>query len=391
MTIITDTAALQHYCQSLSTAEFVTVDTEFLRDKYYYPKLCLIQMAAPDADPVAIDPLAPHIDLSPLKDVFQNTKIIKVFHSAKQDIEIILQLFAQVPDPLFDTQVAAMVCGFGEAASYASLVEKIAKTHIDKSSRFTDWSQRPLSEKQVTYALSDVTYLRTIYLALRDMLTQRNRIKWVQEEMQTLLDPATYETNPDEVWQKIRTRTHSKSFLFSVKELAKWREIKAQRLNIPRTHVLKDPLLLQIAASLPGTYEELIKVRGVGRLSEKKIATELLAVIHQIAATPKQDIPSFDKLAERADTSKHKAILDLLRVLLKAKAAEHEVADKLIATADDLALVATGNMQGLACERGWRYDIFGKDAMQLLSGEVGLTVKDKKIVFCQVNGKNASS
>ncbi len=385
MTIITSTAELKQLCDQFSSEEFVTVDTEFLRDKTYYPKLCLIQIAAPASEPYGIDPLAEGMDLTPLFELFQNQKVIKVFHSAKQDLEIILALSNQIPVPLFDTQVAAMVCGFGEAASYATLVEKLAGAHIDKSSRFTDWSQRPLSQKQVEYALSDVTYLRDVYLKLKNKLVETKREHWVDEEMSTLLSPETYRTDPEQVWKKIRSRTHSKPFLYMVKELAKWRELKSQALDIPRTHLMKDPVLLQLAASAPKNYEKLSKVRGIGRAAEKQLAAEILDVINHVLDTPKDQIPELQKPKERADTSRHKAILDLLRVLLKAKATEHDVAEKLLASGDDIAQLATGDVKDLACGHGWRYEVFGKDALELLSGKVGLAVKKGKIVFCKLS------
>lgn len=385
MTIITTTADLKNLCDTLAATPFVTVDTEFLRDKSYYPKLCLIQIAAPEGGAYAIDPLADDIDLTPLFTLFQNEKVVKVFHSAKQDIEIILHLSNKIPTPLFDTQVAAMVCGFGEAASYATLVEKLAGAHIDKSSRFTDWSQRPLTKKQIDYALSDVTYLREVYLKLKAELEKHQRESWVQEEMENLLDPQTYRANPDDVWKKIRTRTHAKPFLYMVKELAKWRELKAQELNVPKTHLLKDPVLLQLAASAPKNYEKLSKVRGIARAAEKQLAAELLEIIERVSNTPKKEIPTLEKPKERVDTSRYKAILDLLRVLLKAKAQEHNVAEKLIASGDDIAQLATGKMEGLPCSHGWRHKVFGMAAQKLLDGNVGLAVKKGKIVFCDVS------
>lgn len=385
MTVITDNAQLKELCQELAHASFVTVDTEFLRDKYYYPKLCLIQIAAPEGEAYGVDPLAAGMDLSPLFELFQNASVVKVFHSAKQDIEIILQLSGNVPDPLFDTQVAGMVCGFGESASYATLVEKLAGgKKLDKSSRFTDWSQRPLSEKQISYALSDVTYLREVYLRLKDMLEKRNRAHWVTEEMATLLNPSTYQTDPEVVWQKIRTRSHTKPFLYMVKELAKWRELKAQKLNVPRTHLMKDPILLQLAASAPKTYPELSKVRGIGRVAEKSLAAEVLETIDRVLATPKAEIPAFPKGEVRVDTSKYKAILDLLRVLLKSRAGDNEVAEKLLASSDDLALLAAGRGEDLPCMKGWRYDVFGRDAEELLQGHLGLGVKKGKICLIEM-------
>ena len=316
MTLVTDTKTLKEICKPLHKTEYITVDTEFMRDKFYYPKLCLIQVAWEGGE-CAVDPLAEDMDLKPLFEVFANEKVVKAFHSARQDIEIILGLSGHVPYPLFDTQVAAMVCGFGDSVSYATLVEKIVGVDIDKSSRFTDWSRRPLSEKQFLYSLSDVTYLRDVYKKLKATLEENNRMEWLGEEMEGLTNPANYIINPDEIWTRIKARGNSRRFFGILRELAKWREMTARKLNLPRNFVLRDQPLLEIAAHTPKTAAELKKIRELGKVASTH-AAEILEVLEHAAKLPEEELPPHKKRSKKSDNY-DRAMAELLKVLLKMK------------------------------------------------------------------------
>ncbi len=381
MTLVTDTEVLQGICTHLHQAEYITVDTEFMRDKFYYPKLCLIQVAW-EGGAYAIDPLAENISLAPLFEVFANDKVIKVFHSARQDIEIILGLSGNVPYPLFDTQVAAMVCGFGDTASYATLVEQIVGDVVDKSSRFTDWSRRPLSEKQFLYSLSDVTYLRDVYKKLKAMLEENDRIKWLDEEMEDLTNPINYTIDPDEIWKRIKARGNSRRFFAIVKELAKWRELTARELNRPRNFILRDQPLLEIAAHVPKTAAEIKKIREVGKVAISQ-SKEILAIIEAANALPEDQLPPLKKKSKKPE-SYDKAMAELLKVLLKMKCEEHNVAERLVADSSDIILIASSGSPEVPAMHGWRYEIFGKYAIALKGGKIGLTVKNGKMQMVEL-------
>ena len=376
MTVITNSAELGTICLSLKNAKYLTVDTEFIRDKFYYPQLCLIQIASED-EVFAVDPINNDINLEPVFELFNNKKIIKVFHSARQDIEIILKLSGKIPEPLFDTQVAAMVCGFGESASYATLVEKLVHERIDKSSRFTDWSRRPLSEKQIKYALSDVTHLRIIYKKLLEMLENSNRTSWLTEEMANLTNPDNYYNDPDEIWKRLRPKSNSRQFLGLLKELAKWREIKAQNSNKPRGHILKDAALLDIAASAPKTANDLSRIRGIGKLNNQ-ITGEIIEIIKNISSIPEAQLPKIQK-AKDPLAKENKPLFELMKVLLKAKCEENNVAEKLVASSDDLKLLASNSEKETPLLKGWRYKIFGQYAIALQNGEIALSADKGKI------------
>ncbi|MDA0782143.1 MAG: ribonuclease D [Rickettsiales bacterium] len=375
MKLVTDTNELKELCKELSNNEYITVDTEFLRERTYYPKLCLVQVASDDID-FAIDPLSENMDLSPLFEIFCNKSILKVFHSARQDIEIILNLSGKIPEPLFDTQVAAMVCGFGASVSYATLVSELAKANTDKSSRFTDWSRRPLTDKQLQYALSDVTHLRTIYQKLKIQLESSGRAKWLEEEMETLTNPNTYSTSPEYAWKKLKPRGTSRRFLGVLKELAAWREIKAMELDKPRGHIVKDQSLLEIAAVCPKDTVQLTKIRSVGNL-KKSHEMEIIEAIERGNNIPEADLPKLSKLksSQKADGS----TIELLKVLLKAQCEKFHVAEKIVATTDDLKEIATDNELPALLSKGWRYEVFGKYALSLKNGESYLNIKDGKI------------
>ena len=381
MKIISTTADLAAFCTKAAKRAYVTVDTEFLRERTYYSKLCLVQMAYRDAageDAVLVDPLADGISLDPLYDLFRDTGVVKVFHAARQDLEIFYVDAGVIPAPLFDTQVAAMVCGFGEQAGYETLVRKIAKAEVDKSSRFTDWSRRPLTDAQAEYALADVTHLRDVYEYLANRLAKSGRTKWVAEEMAVLNDPATYQSDPDEAWMRVKTRTTSGRFLAIVRELARFRETYAQTRDIPRSRVYKDDALVELASTKPLNENDLNRSRLLLREARKgEIADGILASIKAGLAAKPGDLPEPD--LSRAKLQVNPALADMLRVLLKAVTDDAGVAPKLIASSADLDAMAAG-MRDVPALNGWRRDVFGDVALQLCEGKVGLAVKGQKVV-----------
>jgi ribonuclease D len=380
MRTITTTEDLAAFCTAAKSQPYVTIDTEFLRERTYWSKLCLIQMALPgkDGDAVLVDPiLGSEMSLEPLYDLFRHTATVKVFHAARQDLEIFFVEGNSFPDPLFDTQVAAMVCGFGEQVGYETLVKKIAKENLDKTSRFTDWSRRPLTTAQAEYALADVTHLRVIYEFLAAQIAKSDRTKWVQEELRVLTDPATYTVHPDEAWQRIKTRTTSGRFLAMVKELARFREEYAQKNNVPRSRVMKDDALLELASTRPTNHEELGRSRLLLREGRKtEIADGILAAIKAATEMKPEDMPRMD--AGREQLQVNPALADLLRVLLKAKSESLGVASKLIASAADLDAIAAGE-RDVEALTGWRFEAFGDDALRLCKGEIALTAKGTEV------------
>jgi len=378
---ITTTADLAAFCQEAAKRAYVTVDTEFLRERTYYSKLCLIQLAYQDddgADAVLVDPLADGLSLEPLYDLFKDHGCVKVFHAARQDLEIFYVDAGVIPEPLFDTQVAAMVCGFGEQAGYETLVRKITKSDLDKSSRFTDWSRRPLTDAQAKYALADVTHLRDIYEYLSARLAQSGRSKWVAEEMAVLEDPATYQADPENAWKRVKTRTQSGKFLAIVRELARFRECYAQERNVPRNRVFKDDALVELASTKPRSENDLGRSRLLLREARRgDIAAGILKAIETGLAVKPEDMPKVDNA--RAKLQVNPALADMLRVLLKAKTDYAEVAPKLIASSADLDALA-GGQRDVAALKGWRREVFGNDALQLCEGQVGLAVKGQRVV-----------
>ncbi len=381
MKIITTTEALAAFCAEASRHDYVTVDTEFLRERTYYSKLCLLQLAYPgdgEEDAAVVDPLAEGISLAPVYDLFRNPDVVKVFHAARQDLEIFFVDAGVIPAPLFDSQVAAMVCGFGEQAGYETLVRKIAKAEVDKSSRFTDWSRRPLSEAQLKYALADVTHLRVVYEHLAARLAKSGRERWVAEEMAVLKDPATYRVEPGEAWLRIKTRTASPKFLAVVRELARSREDYAQTRDVPRSRVFKDDALVELASAKPLTEQDLGRSRLLLREARRgEIADGILAAVKAGVETPPDAMPHPDKTRDQMQVNP--ALADLLRVLLKAKAEGEGVAQKLIATSAELDAIAAGE-RDLPALRGWRDEVFGRDALLLCEGKVALSVKGTDVV-----------
>jgi len=370
MPMITDTASLAAFCQRLKSAAFVTVDTEFMREKTYWPILCLVQLGGPD-EARAIDPLAPGIDLSPLFELMADPAVVKVFHAARQDIEIFLHISGAVPTPLFDTQVAAMVCGFGDSVSYETLASQLAKARIDKSMRFTDWSIRPLTDRQVRYALDDVTHLRLAYEKLIRKLERNGRLPWLDEEMAQLTDPNTYRVDPETAWRRLKPRSNSPRFLAVLKELAAWREREAQERDLPRQRVLRDETLTEIAANHPADTNDLARTRGIGKgLVEGKMGQAILDAVRAGMALPEADCPP---PPDRIELPKGLGpVVDLLKVLLKMKCDEHGVASKLVASSADIDALAADDNADIPALRGWRRDLFGDDALRLKHGRVGM-------------------
>jgi ribonuclease D len=377
MLVVTDTLALAALCDRLASAEFVTVDTEFMRERTYWPILCLVQLAGPD-DAAVIDAQAPGIDLTPLFRLMSDPKVLKVFHAARQDIEIFHHLTGAIPTPLFDTQVAAMVCGFGESVGYETLAAKLARARIDKSMRFTDWSRRPLSEKQLHYALADVTHLRVAYEKLAHRLTETGRIDWVAEEMAVLSSPTTYVTEPENAWQRLRLRSANPRFLAVVREIAAWREREAKGRDLPRNRVLRDEILLDIAAQAPSNEEELARTRSVSRSGIAGWMKDgILAAVAVAKAIPEADLPH---LPERRDLPRGLGpVVDLLKVLLKMKSEAEDVASRLIASSDDLDAIAADDAATVPALSGWRFEVFGEDALRLKRGELALAVKGREV------------
>ena len=380
MRTITTTEELAVFCAAAKNEPYVTIDTEFLREKTYWSKLCLIQMALPgqDGDAVLVDPIAGDtMSMEPLYDLFRHKATVKVFHAARQDLEIFFVEGGVFPEPMFDTQVAAMVCGFGEQVGYETLVKKIAHEQLDKTSRFTDWSRRPLTEAQMVYALADVTHLRVVYEHLAAQIVKNNRQQWVEEELAVLTDPATYTVTPDEAWTRIKTRTTSGRFLAIVQELARFREDYAQKNNVPRSRVMKDDALLELASTRPTNAEELGRSRLLLREGRKgDIADGILLAVKAGMDMRAEDMPKPD--LSRDQLQVNPALADLLRVLLKAKAEQLGVASKLIASASDLDSIAAG-LRDMEALQGWRLEAFGEDALRLCRGEIALTAKGNDV------------
>ncbi len=380
MKTLTTTQELAAFCEQAAAHPYVTVDTEFLRERTYYSKLCLVQLAYPsdsEDSAVLVDPLVEGLSLDPLLDLFRNPNVVKVFHAARQDLEIFWVESGVFPTPLFDTQVAAMVCGFGEQAGYETLVRKICKQGLDKTSRFTDWTRRPLTQAQQTYALADVTYLRQIYEYLAAELAKTGRSHWVAEELQILTNPATYDIQPEEAWKRVKTRTNSGKFLAVVKELAQFRETHAQTNNVPRNRVIKDDALVELASTKPHTISDLGGSRLLLREARKGVIAEgILAAVQRGIDCPPEKHPKVDKSREKLQVNP--ALADLLRVLLKSKTESAGVAAKLIAPSSDLDQIAAGE-RNVPALSGWRYEVFGEDALRLCDGKIALAAKGQTV------------
>lgn len=377
MHLIADTGSLRALCDRLAASRYITVDTEFMRDTTFWPRLCLVQVASSD-EAAAIDAMAPDIDLAPLFALMRDPGVLKVFHAARQDIEIFYHLDGHVPSPVFDTQVAAMVCGFGDQAGYEKLVAKLARASIDKAQRFTDWARRPLTRRMYDYAISDVTHLRVVYEKIAARLERDGREGWLAEEMGTLTDPATYRLDPADAWLRVKTRLRKPRQLAVLREVAGWREAEAQRRDVPRNRVLREEALNEIAAQEPRTREELWKLRSLSRGHiGKDSADALLAIVAEVRAAAPSTYPKERKPAPPANHAGPSA--DLLKVLLKLRCEENDVAQKLVASADDIEAIARDDGAEVRALRGWRREIFGEDALALKHGRIALGIENGSI------------
>ena len=385
MKTITKSSELKDFCDRAINEKYITIDTEFLRERTYFSKLCLVQLAIPgdeDENAVIVDTLVENLDLAPLYRIFQDQDIVKVFHAARQDLEIFYLDSGIFPYPLFDTQIAAMVCGFGDQVAYETLVRQLAKQTLDKSSRFTDWSRRPLTDAQKKYALADVTHLRVIYEFLSEKLIKTGRLKWVEEELENLISSETYDVNPKNSWRRLKTKSNSRRFLGLVASLAEFRENFAQSKNIPRNRVIKDDALLELASNKPTNLDELSRSRLLLKEARKgEIALGLLAAIKKGLEVPDSELPEKQLKSDKGNVNS--ALADLLRVLLKACAENTGVASKLIASAGDLDALAAGD-RNIGALDGWRFEVFGEAALELCDGKIGLSVAGSKVKTFQL-------
>ena len=378
MQIIETTAALRDACETLARSEYLTIDTEFLRETTFWPELCLIQLAGPETE-VIVDPLAKDLDLQPFFELMANPAVLKVFHAARQDIEIIFNRGGLIPHPIFDTQVAAMVCGFGDSVSYDQLVSRTKGVQIDKSSRFTDWSRRPLSEKQLDYALADVTHLRDVYLYLKDELAREGRSSWLSEEMDILEARETYDLHPDDAWQRLKMRLRKPQELAILKYVAAWREREARARNVPRSRVLKDDAIYEIAQQQPKDTEALGRLRTIPKGWERSSSgAAVLEAVNEALALPKADMPHVPRHTQAPEGAA--AAVELLKVLLKLISEKHGVAPKVIANSEDLdKIAAEGEKAEVSALHGWRRELFGEPALQLIKGEIALRFAGRKV------------
>ena len=382
MSTITSTDALAEVCKRIAAEPYVTVDTEFMRESTFWPDLCLVQLAGAQ-EAVLVDPLAPGISLAPLFELLANPAVTKVFHAARQDLEIVYLLTRAIPTPIFDTQVAAMVCGFGEAVSFSGLVKSVVGKDIDKSSQFTDWRRRPLSQKQLTYALSDVTLLRPVYERLSRQLAETNRLDWLREEMASLTDPGTYDLLPENAWQRLRLKVRSRKALGVLVEVAAWRERVAQAQNVPRGRVLRDDAIYDIANQQPRTTEQMGELRTVSDgFARSARGQEVLQAVRLGLERDPATLPPLERGVPVPPDAQ--AVLELLKVLLKSAAAQHGVAPKLIATSEDLERLVMEKEPDIGVLKGWRRDLFGQRALDLKVGKIGLVVRRGVITSVEV-------
>jgi ribonuclease D len=377
MDLITTTQELGQVCARMARHPFVTVDTEFLRETTYYPLLCVAQMASPD-EAVVVDALAAGIDLGPLFALMTDEKVVKVFHAARQDIEIVWNMAKTIPHPIVDTQVAAMVLGYGDSISYDQLVQRITGDMLDKSHRFTDWTRRPLSDAQVSYALSDVTHLRDVYIKLSEDLAKRGRTNWVEAEMSVLTSPETYRADPERAWERLKTRVRKPKELAVLMEIAAWREREAQSRDVPRSRVLKDDALGDIAAQAPTTIERLGSLRSLPKGFERSRWGE--AIVEAVKRGLERDPKTLPKLDRFRAAPSGAATVELLKVLLRMTAERHGVAAKVIATVDDLDRIAADDEANVPAMKGWRRELFGDKALALKHGKLALAVEKGRVV-----------
>jgi ribonuclease D len=376
MSVLTTTRELAELCQELAKEPFVALDTEFMRDRTYFPKLCLMQLAG-ERRHAAVDPLAKDLDLAPLFALLADPAVLKVFHAARQDIEIFYHLTGKIPTPLFDTQLAAMVCGYGEEVGYDTLVAQLAKARIDKSSRFTDWARRPLSPEQLAYALADVTHLRVVYQKLKQKTEESGRSAWVAQELAELTDPRTYRQPPEDAWKRLKVRSRDPRFLAVVQALAAWRERTARERDLPRNRIIRDDLLLEVAANRPTTADELARLRRVSL--DRRAAAGAVDAVRSALAIPEAELPRIEP-PPKAPRGLG-PMVELLRVLLKLQCEEHHVAQRLVATSADLEAIAAEEAPKVPALKGWRYEVFGRAALALKRGEIGLAIRAGRLTL----------
>ncbi len=377
MRVITKTADLEALCQDLAQAPFVAVDTEFMRETTYWPKLCLIQAAGGDVEAV-IDPLADGLGLAPFMELMANRNVLKVFHAARQDLEIFLKLGDALPHPVFDTQIAAMACGYGDTVAYDALVQQVLKRRLDKSSRFTDWSRRPLSDSQLAYALADVTHLRDVYPKMHAKLEAENRLSWLDEEHEYLLDPAIYDTTPEKAWNRLKLRKTTADYVLGLQVAAAWRERQAQARDVPRGRVVKDEALYEIAEQRPKTAADFDRMRAVPRgFGNSRAAQELIQALDRAFNDPNRPVYKYERPAPLP--SGLGPTVELLKVLLRYEAERHNVAPRLIASAPEVEAIAADDNADVSALRGWRREVFGERALALKHGKLAMKLKDGKV------------
>ena len=379
MRLITKTADLATLCEELAAKDFAAVDTEFMRETTYWPKLCLIQAAAPGVEAV-IDPLASGLDLQPLLELMADASVLKVFHAARQDLEIFQNLGEALPHPVFDTQIAAMAAGYGDTVAYDALVQQVLKRRLDKSSRFTDWSRRPLSESQLAYALADVTHLRDLYPRLRQSLEQRDRLSWLEEEHAALLDPEVYDTAPEKAWRRLKLRKTTADYVLGLQVAAAWRERQAQQRDVPRGRIVKDEALYEIAEHRPKTAADFDRMRAVPRgFGNSRAAQDLLQALDRAFSDPNR--PQFKYERPPPVPPGLGPTVELLKVLLRYEADAHDVAPRLIASAGDVEAIAASDEADVPAMRGWRRKVFGERALALKHGQIALKLKNGKVAI----------
>lgn len=369
---------LNTLCAALSTCPYLTIDTEFLRDKTYFPKLCLLQMAGPGVDAAAVDPLLPGLDWEPVRQLMANDKVLKVFHAARQDLEIFYHLYKVLPTPIYDTQVAAMVCGFGDQVAYNALVRELTGHELEKNAQFTDWSRRPLSPKQIRYALDDVVYLREVYEKLHARLVKQGREQWVFEEMSILNSPRTYQNPPEESWKRIKVRSDKSDVLMVLKALAAWREEQAVARNVPRSRILKDETIADIAMYKPRDEDSLLQIRSLpSDIARGKIGRQVLEIVVAALDSPRENWPKMPR--REAFPKNAQGTLEMLKMLLRINCAEEDVAAKLVADSDDLETIATEANPDVPAMHGWRFEMFGRDALDLKAGKIALRLEKGRV------------
>jgi ribonuclease D len=389
MTLITDQQELDGLCARLAAEPYVTVDTEFMRERTYWPILCVVQLGG-TKEAAAVDALADTLDLQPVYDLMRAPDVLKVFHAARQDVEIFFHRSGAVPAPIFDSQVAGMVCGFGDSVSYETLVQKLARGSLDKSARFTDWSARPLTERQITYALADVTHLRKIYEKLKKRLEETDREAWLEAEMAVLTNPETYRLEPEDAWRRLKVRTRAPRFLAILREVAAWREREAQSRDVPRNRILRDEALMEIAAHSPTNEKTLERTRGVSSgFGSSRGGKSLLEAIKRGIDVPESEAPTLPK--KEPPPKGLGPVIELLKVLLKMRCDADDVAQKLVASSADLEAIAADDEADVPALKGWRREIFGEDALALKHGRIGLTIEGKKLKVVEAEANETAS